>query len=209
MLRFDKATFAHPDRLPQDFTMADEYLPPALAAVRPLRQQPEVAPDRIHLLGHSMGGKAAPRIAPPTRRSRAWCCSRQTHSRCPRPHPRHTIKATAAGVLRFLLARPARLRPSGHGSRAALPDADPARRPGLPSDRRRRPRPPAERPRSGTPHPAPHNTGRTAPGTGRSTGGSGPRTQRTVCRTELTEPRGVHPRTDTPPGNPPEARCHP
>ncbi|MER5802996.1 alpha/beta hydrolase [Streptomyces mirabilis] len=63
VLRFDKATFAHPDRLPQDFTMADEYLPPALAAVRLLRQQPEVAPDRIHLLGHSMGGKAAPRIA--------------------------------------------------------------------------------------------------------------------------------------------------
>lgn len=43
--------------------MADEYLPPALAAVRLLRQRPEVAPDRIHLLGHSMGGKAAPRIA--------------------------------------------------------------------------------------------------------------------------------------------------
>ncbi|WP_330478941.1 alpha/beta hydrolase [Streptomyces platensis] len=63
VLRFDKATFAHPDRLPSDFTMADEYLPSALAAVRLLRQQPEVAPDRIHLLGHSMGGKVAPRIA--------------------------------------------------------------------------------------------------------------------------------------------------
>ncbi|MGW3040952.1 alpha/beta hydrolase family protein [Kitasatospora sp. NPDC001159] len=63
VLRFDKATFAHPDRLPPDFTMADEYLPHALAAVQLLRQQPEVAPDRIHLLGHSMGGKVAPRIA--------------------------------------------------------------------------------------------------------------------------------------------------
>ncbi|WBO69006.1 alpha/beta hydrolase [Streptomyces camelliae] len=63
VLRFDKPTFAHPDRLPCDFTMADEYLPPALAAVQLLLQQPEVAPDRIHLLGHSMGGKAAPRIA--------------------------------------------------------------------------------------------------------------------------------------------------
>jgi uncharacterized protein len=63
VLRFDKVTFAHPDRLPTDFTMADEYLPHALAAVRLLRQQPEVAPDRIHLLGHSMGGKVAPRIA--------------------------------------------------------------------------------------------------------------------------------------------------
>jgi hypothetical protein len=63
VLRFDEAAFAHPDRLPQDFTMADEYLPPALAAVLLLRQQPEVAPDRIHLLGHSWGGKATPRIS--------------------------------------------------------------------------------------------------------------------------------------------------
>ncbi|MFC8720007.1 alpha/beta hydrolase family protein [Kitasatospora sp. NPDC057198] len=63
VLRFDKVTFTHPDRLPPDFTMADEYLPHALAAVGLLRQQPEVAADRIHLLGHSMGGKAAPRVA--------------------------------------------------------------------------------------------------------------------------------------------------
>lgn len=63
VLRFDKVTFAHPDRLRPDFTMADEYVPHARAAVRLLRQRPEVAPDRIHLLGHSMGGKAAPRIA--------------------------------------------------------------------------------------------------------------------------------------------------
>ncbi len=63
VLRFDKVTFVHPDRLPSDFTMADEYLPQALAAVRLLQQQPEVAPERIHLLGHSMGGKVAPRIA--------------------------------------------------------------------------------------------------------------------------------------------------
>lgn len=63
VLRFDKATFAHPDRVPSHFTMTDEYLPHALAAVQLLREQPEVAPDRVHLLGHSMGGKVAPRIA--------------------------------------------------------------------------------------------------------------------------------------------------
>ncbi|KIF75919.1 hypothetical protein QR77_22580 [Streptomyces sp. 150FB] len=62
-LRFDKATFAHPDRLPPDLTMADEYLPPALAAVRLLREQAGVDPERISLVGHSMGGKVAPRIA--------------------------------------------------------------------------------------------------------------------------------------------------
>ncbi|MEV8325974.1 alpha/beta hydrolase [Kitasatospora sp. NPDC056731] len=63
MLRFDKATFAHPDHVPSDFTIADEYLPPELAAVQLLRRQPGVAADRIHLVGHSMGGKVAPRIA--------------------------------------------------------------------------------------------------------------------------------------------------
>lgn len=63
VLRFDKVTFAHPDRLPSDHTMADEYLPHALAAVQLLRQQPEVAPGQIYLAGHSMGGKVAPRIA--------------------------------------------------------------------------------------------------------------------------------------------------
>ncbi|WP_327660551.1 MULTISPECIES: alpha/beta hydrolase [unclassified Streptomyces] len=63
VLRFDKVTFAHPDRLSSDFTMADEYLPHALAAVELLRRQPQVASDRIHLVGHSMGGKVAPRVA--------------------------------------------------------------------------------------------------------------------------------------------------
>ncbi|MFJ9775113.1 alpha/beta hydrolase [Kitasatospora sp. NPDC101157] len=63
VLRFDKPTFAHPDRLPADFTMVEEYLPPALAAVDLLRARPEVDPHRVHLVGHSMGGKVAPRIA--------------------------------------------------------------------------------------------------------------------------------------------------
>ncbi|MFD8691481.1 alpha/beta hydrolase family protein [Streptomyces sp. NPDC059651] len=63
VLRFDKITFARPGGLPPDFTMADEYLPYALAAVRMLRRQPGVDAGRVHLLGHSMGGKVAPRAA--------------------------------------------------------------------------------------------------------------------------------------------------
>ncbi|MEU9093520.1 alpha/beta hydrolase [Streptomyces sp. NPDC048428] len=63
VLRFDKITFTQPDGLPTDFTMADEYLPYALAAARMLRQQAGVDAGRVHLLGHSMGGKAAPRAA--------------------------------------------------------------------------------------------------------------------------------------------------
>jgi dienelactone hydrolase len=53
-LRFDKPTRNGPD-----FTMTEEYVPPALAAIRLLRRHA----DPVFLLGHSMGGKVAPRVA--------------------------------------------------------------------------------------------------------------------------------------------------
>ncbi|MCK7622263.1 alpha/beta hydrolase [Streptomyces sp. RS10V-4] len=65
VLRFDKVTHAHPAEvaaLPH-FTMADEYVPHAVAAVRLLRAHPAVDPARVVVAGHSMGGKAAPRVA--------------------------------------------------------------------------------------------------------------------------------------------------
>ncbi|GAA4587109.1 pimeloyl-ACP methyl ester carboxylesterase [Actinoplanes octamycinicus] len=56
VLRFDKP--------PPERTLTEEYVAPALAAVRQLREQrPAVDPDRIFLLGHSLGGKVAPRVA--------------------------------------------------------------------------------------------------------------------------------------------------
>jgi dienelactone hydrolase len=65
VLRFDKVTHVHAERVAATptFTMADEYLPHAIAAVRLLRDRPEVDPARVFVLGHSMGGKAAPRVA--------------------------------------------------------------------------------------------------------------------------------------------------
>jgi hypothetical protein len=65
VLRFDKVTFAHPGRLAEasDFTVTDEYVPHAVAAVRLLQQQPGVDPGRVFVLGHSMGGRVAPRVA--------------------------------------------------------------------------------------------------------------------------------------------------
>ncbi|MER6814687.1 hypothetical protein ABT299_35895 [Spirillospora sp. NPDC000708] len=65
VLRFDKATCAHPAEVAADpaFTMADEYVPHAVAAVRLLRDDPAVDAERVFVLGHSMGGKAAPRVA--------------------------------------------------------------------------------------------------------------------------------------------------
>ncbi|MER7787187.1 alpha/beta fold hydrolase [Streptomyces sp. NPDC097640] len=65
VLRFDKVTYAHPGRVADDhdFTMADEYVPHAAAAVRTLQDRPAVDPGRIFVVGHSMGGKVAPRVA--------------------------------------------------------------------------------------------------------------------------------------------------
>jgi len=64
VLRFDKVGYAHGQAAAEPgFTMADEYLPHAAAAVRLLSQQPGVDPARVFVLGHSGGGKAAPRVA--------------------------------------------------------------------------------------------------------------------------------------------------
>ena len=65
VLRFDKVTFAHSAEVKSatGFTVADEYVPHALAAVELLRQHRGVDPSRIFLLGHSLGGTVAPRVA--------------------------------------------------------------------------------------------------------------------------------------------------
>ncbi|BCJ35360.1 hypothetical protein Athai_28630 [Actinocatenispora thailandica] len=64
VLRFDKLTHLDPGTWQRPgFTLADEYLPGALAAVDLLRREPSVDPDRVFLVGHSMGATVAPRIA--------------------------------------------------------------------------------------------------------------------------------------------------
>lgn len=64
VLRFDKITHAHPEQAKanRDFTVADEYLPHALAAIRLLQTHPAVVPEQVFLAGHSLGGTIAPRI---------------------------------------------------------------------------------------------------------------------------------------------------
>jgi hypothetical protein len=62
--RFDKVNHVHGQIAAEPgFTMVDEYVPHAVAAVRLLQQQPGVDPARVFVLGHSGGGKAAPRVA--------------------------------------------------------------------------------------------------------------------------------------------------
>lgn len=65
VLRFDKVTYAHPDevRAAPTFTLADEYVPHAVAAIDLLKQHPEVDAGRVFVLGHSLGGTVAPRVA--------------------------------------------------------------------------------------------------------------------------------------------------
>ncbi len=65
VLRFDKITYTRPDLVAadRDFTVADEYVPHTLAAIEMLRAHSAVDRNRIHVGGHSMGGKVAPRVA--------------------------------------------------------------------------------------------------------------------------------------------------
>ena len=65
VVRFDKITLAHPEHLATtaQITILDEYAPQARAATSTIAAQPGVDPRRIVLIGHSLGGTVAPRIA--------------------------------------------------------------------------------------------------------------------------------------------------
>lgn len=63
VLRYDKRTKVHPHAAkPDEWTLKEETTEDALAAVRLLRTRPEVADDQVFVLGHSLGGFAAPFI---------------------------------------------------------------------------------------------------------------------------------------------------
>lgn len=64
VLRYDKRTLAHRARIQSltTFTVKDETIDDALAAVKMLRDTPGVRADRIFVAGHSLGGMLAPRI---------------------------------------------------------------------------------------------------------------------------------------------------
>jgi hypothetical protein len=96
VIRFDKVTYAHHGQLKDvaDLTVDDEYLYHAVAAVHLLRENPDVDPARVFVLGHSLGGTVAPRVAvaePAVAGLVIWPAAR---SRC--TGPRSASSATSA-----------------------------------------------------------------------------------------------------------------
>jgi len=63
VLRYDKRTKLYPEKLGTHFTVKDETIDDALAAVEVLRKQDNIDKKRIFVLGHSLGGMLVPRIA--------------------------------------------------------------------------------------------------------------------------------------------------
>ena len=65
VLRYDKRTKVHGGKLREakTITVREETVDDAVAAAAFLASQPEVNPKRVFLLGHSLGGYLAPRIA--------------------------------------------------------------------------------------------------------------------------------------------------
>ncbi len=64
-LRYDQRTWTHALAFARqdEFTIDDEYVLDALAAIEALRQTSRIDPARIYVLGLSLGGFVAPRIA--------------------------------------------------------------------------------------------------------------------------------------------------
>ena len=63
--RFDKRSYIYGMELAakKDTTLKDEYLEDAVNAVQLLAGQDRIDPDRIYILGHSLGGNAVPAVA--------------------------------------------------------------------------------------------------------------------------------------------------
>ena len=65
-VRYDKRSFAHAVKLLRDksitLTVKEETIEDAVLATELLKQDPRIDPDRVFIVGHSMGGMLAPRI---------------------------------------------------------------------------------------------------------------------------------------------------
>ena len=62
VLRYDKRTLVYPQEFQGNITIQEEVVDDAIAAVALLRQNPQINPSKIYVLGHSLGGMVIPRI---------------------------------------------------------------------------------------------------------------------------------------------------
>jgi uncharacterized protein len=66
VLRYDKRTFTHAKQFTPEIvdklTSKEEVLDDALLAISLMRQRPEVDPEQVFMIGHSMGATLAPRL---------------------------------------------------------------------------------------------------------------------------------------------------
>lgn len=62
-IRYVKRTTLYPAEFAEAFTLKEEVIEDAIAALNFAKKQPEIDPEQIFLLGHSLGGMVAPQIA--------------------------------------------------------------------------------------------------------------------------------------------------
>jgi hypothetical protein len=73
-LRYDKRAFAHAESFAEayDFTVWEETIEDALAAVEVAKADPRIDNDRIYVLGHSLGGYLIPKMMKHTNEVSGW-----------------------------------------------------------------------------------------------------------------------------------------
>lgn len=85
--RFDKRSYVYGMELAanRQITLEDEYIEDAVNAVQLLARQDRIDPDRIYVLGHSLGGNAVPAVARKMRESPVNACGFIMMAASPRP----------------------------------------------------------------------------------------------------------------------------
>ena len=85
--RFDKRSYVYGMELSarKDITLKDEYLEDAVNAVQLLAKQDKIDPDRIFVLGHSLGGNAIPAVAGELEKAPVKACGYIMMAASPRP----------------------------------------------------------------------------------------------------------------------------
>ena len=81
--RFDKRSYTYGAE--KQITLADEYLEDAVNAVQLVAGQERIDPDRIFVLGHSLGGNAVPAVARELKKAPAKACGFIMMAASPRP----------------------------------------------------------------------------------------------------------------------------